>query len=99
MAIKKTAVKRKLKRKKLRYRKVVFKFTEGQKKRIDRYCLFHNTTLKRLIKKSIQEYIEQHGGDVPDDEPVSKNQLKLFDLEQVDKGGFQIGLFDADVIK
>jgi hypothetical protein len=89
---KKTASKKK---RKIRFRKVVMKMTESQKKKIDRYCMFHQTTFKKMVKVAIAEYIENHGGEVAEDEPVSRNQLKLFDPEDFKNTGKQMNLFDS----
>jgi|GEM_PF-347123 len=92
---KRTSVK-KVKRKKIKFRKVALKITSGQKKKIDRFCFFHHTTMNRFVKKAIKEYIEVHGADIPDEEPVVKNQLKLFDPDDF-KSGRQMDLFEMIV--
>lgn len=94
MATKKRSTSKKAKRKKVKFRKVALKITSGQKKKIDRFCTYHRTTMNRFVKKAIREYIEVHGGDIPGDEPVIKNQLKLFDPDEFTTGR-QMDIFDV----
>jgi hypothetical protein len=93
-----TAMKKKkagrAKRKKIRFRRIVMKMTDGQKRKVTRYCTFHRTTMNRLIKKAISEYIDNHGGEIPESEPVPKNQLKLFDAQDLSDTGKQMDLFE-----
>jgi hypothetical protein len=82
------------KRKKIRYRKVEFKITDQQKKLITRYCRKNRTSPVRLIKKALLEYLERHVADLPEEETVSKNQLKLFDHHDDHHTGKQTSLFN-----
>ena len=82
------------KKKKIRFRKISMKITDQQKRKIDRYCTFHGTTLNKLFKVAIAEYIENHGGEVAEDEPVSKNQLKLFNPDDYHSGR-QMDIFET----
>lgn len=83
------------KRKKTRFRKVSMKFSDCQKKHIDNYCFHHHTTLNRFIKKAIDEYLSLHSNDLPAEEPVSKNQLKLFDTDEFKRIGKQTNIFET----
>ena len=69
------------KRKKIKYRKVVFKLSATQKKSLDNYCAARQTTPNKLIKKSISRYINGFSKDVPDKFCITENQLKLFGEE------------------
>ena len=93
MANRSKTAKKSTKRKKIRYRKVSLKITAVQKKKIDRFCLFHQTTMNRFVKKAIRDYLEMHGADIPEETPVVKNQLKLFDPDDF-KSGRQMDIFD-----
>lgn len=93
MATRGKVAKKSTKRKKIRYRKVALKITASQKKKIDRFCLYHHTTMKRFVKTAIREYLEVHGADLPEEVPVVKNQLKLFDPDDF-KTGRQMDIFD-----
>ncbi len=86
---------RTVRKRKIRFRKIVLKMTDVQKRKIDRYCQFHGTTMNRLIKVALSEYIELHGGEVAEDEPVSKNQLKLFNPDDYKHSGKQMNLFES----
>lgn len=74
---------------------MALKITAGQKKKIDRFCLYHHTTMNRFVKKAIREYLDTHGADIPEEEPVVKNQLKLFDPDEF-KSGRQMSIFEMD---
>lgn len=93
MATKKATKSRVHKRKKIRYKKVEFKISAIQKKRIDRYCRLKKTTAVKVIKKAVKEYLERHAADLPEEVVVSKNQLKLFDLGGEHEDEAQTALF------
>jgi hypothetical protein len=95
MAKGKTMAARQKKRKKIRYRKVEFKVSDQQKKRIDRYCRYKKLTPVKMIKKAVEEYLQRHAADLPEQVVVSKNQLKLFDLGEEKKAGVQTALFSS----
>ncbi|MFA4852543.1 MAG: hypothetical protein WC868_02130 [Bacteroidales bacterium] len=66
--------------KKIKTKKVLFRLSLRQKKIIDKYCIAHNLTKNKLIKYALKEYMFNHY-DLPDDECISENQLKLFHFE------------------
>jgi hypothetical protein len=66
--------------KKIKTKKVLFRLSLRQKKIIDKYCIAHNLTKNKLIKHALKEYMLSHY-DLPDDEYISENQLKLFNFE------------------
>ena len=72
--------KKKRKTRKFKTKKVIFRLSLRQKKIIDRYCIAHNLTNNKLIKRALKEYMLNHY-DLPDEEYISENQLKLFDFE------------------
>jgi hypothetical protein len=88
-----TSISHSKKRKKIRYRKLVFKVSAQQKKQIDRYCKVKRTTTVRLIRKALNEYLDRHADEIPEEVVISKNQLKLFDLSEEHNAGAQTVLF------
>ena len=69
--------------KKNKYRKVVFKLSDKQKKVIDRYCDSHRTTPNKFYKTAIRTFLANFSSLSPEDEYyISENQLKLFDDEE-----------------
>ncbi len=67
----------------IKYRKISFKISDKEKKKIDNYCRIYKTTPNKIFKKSIREYIEKNGK-----EPIifeDENQLTLFEeIENLD---------------
>jgi hypothetical protein len=94
MTTTKVTYSKKSKKKKIRFRKLVLKISSEQMHKLDLFCNYHNTTSIRLVKKAINEYLDNHAADIPVEEPVVKNQLKLFDPEEYNKKGEQIELFE-----
>lgn len=70
------------KRKARKFRQVSFKLTAQQKKRVDAYCLKHDTTPVNMYKKAILLYLTNNGyGSHRHPEPaVSENQMSIFDF-------------------
>ncbi len=95
MATKKKAGSGKAKKHKIKFRKVALKISSIQMKKIDRFCDLHKSTPNRVIKNAINEYLDAHAADIPEEEPVVKNQLKLFDPEEFSKAG-QMDIFAAE---
>lgn len=69
------------KRKAIRYRKIGFKLTEGQKQALDRYCKKHSVTPVRFIKTLINNHVAFHRND-PSPSYATENQLDLFDPDE-----------------
>ena len=66
------------KKKKVRYKKYVFKLSFKQKELIDKFCNIHKTTPNKLIRRSVKEFLARNVS--PADEYfVSENQLTIFD--------------------
>jgi len=71
------------KRRKVRkFRQVNFKLTAQQKKRVDDFCVKHNTTPVNMYKKAILLYLSNKGfGTHRQIEPViGPNQMSIFDF-------------------
>jgi hypothetical protein len=71
--------KRKKRRKKVRYSKLIIKLSAKQKKSLQNYCKARKTTPSKLIKKSIKRFINGFDKEVPEAYYVTENQLALFD--------------------
>ena len=79
-----------IKKKKIKYRTIIFKVTDKQKQIIDDYCKKNSLGTVQLFKLALREYIERNAmvelNSV--DCSISENQLTIFDviseLEQVD---------------
>jgi hypothetical protein len=71
-------IRKKKRRKKIRYSKVVIKLSMKQKKSLLNYCRARKTTPAKLIKKSIRRYITGFDIEVPEEYSVTENQLQLF---------------------
>lgn len=68
-------------RKKIRYKRISFKITTKQKEIIQDYCKAKRTTPIKLFKKSIKFYMDRNQSLPKQDYHISKNQLRLFDLD------------------
>lgn len=78
---------------KTRFRHLRFKVSVQQYREIQRYCQILGLTPNKMIKRALREFMQRNAHLVPDEpEPVSKNQLKLFDL---DKGPVQLSILDG----
>jgi len=69
---------KKKRKKKTKYKKIVFKLSAKQKKSLENYCKARKTTPNKLIKKSISRYINGFDNSVPDEYFKSERQLDLF---------------------
>ncbi len=75
------------KKRKIRYKKYVFKLSFKQKELIDKFCNIHKTTPNKLIRKAVKEFLLRNVK--PSDEYyISENQLSIFDEieEEYDEG-------------
>ena len=83
-------VTKKVKKKKIKYRSVVFKVTDNQKQIIDDYCRKNGLSTIQLFKLAMRDFIERNATfELPIGEfTLSENQLTIFDviseLEQAD---------------
>jgi hypothetical protein len=72
-------VPRKRRRKPIRFRQISFKFTEGQKAALERYCRAHNLTPIRFIKSLVLDRVERFRPEALPPSYVTPNQLDLFE--------------------
>lgn len=83
-------VTKKIKKKKIKYRSILFKVTDKQKKTIDDYCKKNGLGTVQLFKLALRDYIERNATlkQAADSYSLSENQLTIFDviseLEQAD---------------
>jgi hypothetical protein len=68
-------------KKKIRYKRIAFKITSNQKMIIQDYCIAKRTTPIKLFKKAVKFYMEKNQTMQKHDYHISKNQLKLFDID------------------
>jgi len=72
---------KKSKKKKVRYKKIVFKITDGQKEALEVLCKRQNTTPVRYLKSVIRKQTSRYRANAQPISYVTENQLQLFDLE------------------
>jgi hypothetical protein len=60
------------------YKSITFKLTKRQKKSLEAYCAEHKIGMLRMIKKSIQQYLNRPDNEKYPDDHISENQLDLF---------------------
>lgn len=73
------AKKKKTKRKKIKYFKYELKLSKPEKEKIELYCKVRKTTPNRLFKNALRDYMKRFG-ELKIPEPVSKNQMNIFDV-------------------
>jgi len=76
------------KRKKTKFVKIVFRIPMSRKKQLERYCDANGTTPRIALRKIINAYLDENAPAIST-KVVQKNQLKLFDLKDYDHGGIQ----------
>ncbi len=76
-------VKRKKKRKPVKFKPVVFKLTLRQKRSLEIHCKERNLTMIKLIKKSINDFLSLQLHEHVEYQ-VSPNQLDLFENQTVE---------------
>jgi len=69
------------KRKRIKYRQMGFKLTDGQKKALDHYCNVHKVTPIRFIKSLVNNHVARYRPGDPPPSYVTENQLDLFEEE------------------
>ena len=73
---------KKIKNKKIKYRSIIFKVSDKQKRVIDDYCKKNSLGTVQLFKLAVREYIEKNA--IQEHEvaysPISENQLTIFDV-------------------
>ncbi|HNX07685.1 MAG TPA: hypothetical protein PKL96_08885 [Bacteroidales bacterium] len=76
------AVSKKKKKRKIKYKKFEFKLSEKQKKIIDKFCHAKKVSPNKMMKTAIRDYISKFADSLPEEDYISENQLKLFDVEE-----------------
>lgn len=73
---------KKIKKKKIKYRSILFKVTDKQKQVIDDYCKRNGLGTVQLFKLALRDFIERNATIVPGAEAysLSENQLTIFDV-------------------
>jgi hypothetical protein len=70
--------KKKTKKRRFRFKQIAFKLSEKQYRSLINYCKARKTTPLKLLKKSIDKYINGYDIQVPKQYFVSEKQLELF---------------------
>ena len=73
---------KKIKKKKIKYRSILFKVTDKQKQIIDDYCSKNGLGTVQLFKLAMREFIERNAtyDSNNGDYTLSENQLTIFDV-------------------
>ncbi|GEM_PF-983613 len=71
------------KRKRIKYRQMGFKLTDGQKKALEHYCKVHRVTPIRFIKSLVNNHVARYRPGDPPPSYVTENQLDLFDEDEM----------------
>jgi hypothetical protein len=78
----KSANSRRPAKRKVKFKKVTFKITEGQKKALEIMCKRQKTTPVRYLKSIITNQTARYKASPQPVSYVTENQLQLFDLEK-----------------
>jgi hypothetical protein len=65
---------------KVTYSKVEFKIPTVQKRRLKKFCKASNTTINKVYRKAIREFIEKHAHSSGHTQMISENQMSIFDI-------------------
>jgi len=65
---------------KVTYSKVELKIPTVQKRRLKAFCKSSNTTINKVYRKAIREFIERHAHPVGHTQMISENQMSIFDI-------------------
>ena len=73
---------KKVKKKKIKYRSILFKVSDKQKQVIDDYCKKNGLGTVQLFKLALRDFIERNATIAPSEETYSlnENQLTIFDV-------------------
>jgi len=80
---------KKIKKKKIKYRSILFKVTDKQKQVIDDYCKKNGLGTVQLFKLAMRDFIERNASISQSGEayPISENQLTIFDvINEIEEG-------------
>lgn len=80
------------KKKKVKFYRLHFKLSENRKNQLDWYCKTNNTTKNKVLRCLINDFLDENcKKDSEKGSVISKNQLKLFDVDSFyDKGSAQL---------
>ncbi|MEI6749699.1 MAG: hypothetical protein ACOYMF_01850 [Bacteroidales bacterium] len=65
---------------KVTYSKVELKIPTVQKRRLKAFCKASDTTINKVYRKAIREFIERHAHPIGHTQMISENQMTIFDL-------------------
>jgi hypothetical protein len=65
---------------KVTYSKVELKIPTVQKRRLKAFCKASNTTINKVYRKAIREFIEKHAHPTGHTQMISENQMSIFDI-------------------
>lgn len=65
---------------KVTYSKVEFKIPTVQKRRLKKFCKTSNTTINKVYRQAIREFIEKHAHPTGHTQMISENQMSIFDI-------------------
>ncbi|MFP4063875.1 MAG: hypothetical protein ACLFS0_00035 [Bacteroidales bacterium] len=71
------------KRRRIKYRQMGFKLTDGQKKALEHYCKVHKVTPVRFIKSLVNNHVARYRPGDPPPSYVTENQLDLFEEDDM----------------
>jgi len=75
-----------MRKKKIKYRKIVFKLSDKQFKVVKKYCEARAISPNKLFKQSIKDFILKNNLKGDNECYISENQLDLFDLvEEIER--------------
>jgi hypothetical protein len=80
---------KKIKKKKIKYRSILFKVTDKQKQVIDDYCKKNGLGTVQLFKLAMRDFIGRNASLIPHGESysTSENQLTIFDvISEIESG-------------
>ena len=78
-------------RKRKKFHELSFKISAVKKEQLDILCIETETTVNKILRNSIYQFIEDNKELLEAPKKfTAKNQLKLFNVEEYDKGGFQL---------
>lgn len=69
-----------VRKKKVKYKKIVFKITVGQKEALDLMCKKQRTTPVKFLKSQISKQVTKYRTNPEPPNYVTENQLQLFDM-------------------
>jgi len=65
---------------KVTYSKVELKIPTVQKRRLKAFCKTSNTTINKVYRKAIREFIDRYAHPTGHTQMISENQMTIFDI-------------------